>query len=110
MAATQDLLSELHEQVAQSLSAALAVNVEAQNLLNRFRDELPAEVVVFLGGLVGTSPSLITAATKFLKDNNISCEESTTSAAMDLKGKLRAKKEQARGIGPALVRDLPFDA
>lgn len=110
MAATQDALSELHEQVAQSLSAALAVNETARELLQMYGDDLPDPVATFMRTLVGTSPSLITAATKFLKDNNISCEESTTSAAIDLKGRLRAKKEQARGIGPALVRDLPFDA
>lgn len=70
--ATDKELSILHKQLATAFRVALEAKDEALALLNEYED-LPDAVKGFLERFTAPNPSLLTAAAKFLKDNNITC-------------------------------------
>jgi hypothetical protein len=90
MAADEVALGELHNAVAKVLTKAL----EGQELPGYFDEDKQEEVD---GGFIPPSAAIIAAATKFLKDNNITCTPSKDNALGDLEDamKRRQAKRQA---------------
>jgi len=98
--ATESQLATLHGKVAEVMTAALDQSDRAANLLDKYRsesfkegDKLPADILRFLEDTKEVNPSLLTSATKFLKDNNISCDASEDSRVSELQEKLRNKRK-----------------
>lgn len=96
--ATEDQLSLLHKRVAETMIAALDQSATALLLLDEYRDKLPAKVVDFIEECAEVSPSLLTSATKFLKDNNISVDMDQNGELSDLQEKLKEKRTKLRSI------------
>lgn len=67
-------LALLHKRVAETLLASLNDSETASDLLNEYGDELPSKVKYFLEEISRVNPALLTVATKFLKDNDISAD------------------------------------
>lgn len=97
--ATEAELGTLHRRVAETMIKALDQSEVASGLLIKYPDDLPSDVVDFLESFVDVNPSLLTAATKFLKDNHISCDPEEDSALSELENKLQAKKGNVTSIG-----------
>ena len=100
--ATENELSVLHKRVARSLIKQLDQSETADNLLQEFEGDLPSPVVNFLNDLTQVPPALIQAATKFLKDNDISCDPVQETGMQSLQEKL---KKRASVSGISLVVD-----
>lgn len=92
--ATDKELGELHALVAKGFKQGLANSERAVRLLAEHGDELPDEVKAFLVDQMETSPSLLTAATKFLKDNDITCVIEDNAELSDLQKTLEAKRKR----------------
>ena len=104
--ATEDQLAALHGHLAKTFTAALEQSTRASTLLAVERDEpLPDDIVDFLESFVEVNPSLLTAATKFLKDNNISCPLGESSDLDELKATLNKKRQDGKGN----VVNIPLD-
>lgn len=97
--ATEQQLATLHGKVAESMTAALDNSSRAIYLLSKHED-LPKDVKKFLMDASDVNPSLLTAITKFLKDNNISADMDQNNALSTLKDSLDRKK--------ASVTKLPY--
>ena len=93
-------LSVLHKQVASAFSQALQAKEEAQQLLDEHGSELPDAVKWFLEKYAVPNPSLLAAATKFLKDNNITC---VIEDSAELSNTARLLQEKRR------VTDMPVE-
>jgi hypothetical protein len=87
MAADETALGALHTQVAKVLTVALA----GQELPGYFDEDLQKEVE---GGFIPPSAAIIAAATKFLKDNNITCTPSKDNALGELEDAMKRRKEK----------------
>lgn len=85
MSATEQRLGELHAKVAEVLSEAL----EGEELPG-YKDEETGEIVP--PKKLAPSAAIIAAATKFLKDNEITCAASDSNAL----GVLEKKMEERR--------------
>ena len=94
--ATEDQLAKLHNRVAETMIAALDQADRAAHLLIKYtvdeETELPSDVRKFLEDSQEVNPSLLTSATKFLKDNNISCDPAEDEHLSDLESRLKKKK------------------
>lgn len=97
--ATDKDLSALHKKVAKAMIVALDSCEAAQELLDgSFEDEegeeifIPDEVRLYLKKQVQASPSLLTAVTKFLKDNDITCQVEEDESMTDLEKRLEDKR------------------
>lgn len=91
--ATEQELSTLHKKVAETMVAALEQSDKASALLVKYLDtELPNDVVRFLEEAKEINPSLLTSATKFLKDNNISCDVGEDEDLTKLENRLQSKR------------------
>jgi len=90
MAASETKLGALHEKVAEVLLDALE-----GDLIPGYTEENPAtgEVVEVPDRKLPASAAIIAAATKFLKDNNITCAPSQDNAVGSLVDKLKAKQK-----------------
>lgn len=92
--ATETDLAALHGQLAKTFVSALNQCERASTLLEVERDEpLPDDIIDFLESFVDVNPSLLTAATKFLKDNNISADPGEDSGLDELKKELAQKRK-----------------
>lgn len=104
--ATETELSTLHRKVAESMISALDQSDRATRLLLKYvgGDEmvLPDDILRFLEEVKEVNPSLLTSATKFLKDNNISCDMGEDENLSELENRL---KEKRRGN----VAQISFD-
>lgn len=92
MAATEKVLGALHEKVAEVLSLAL----DGEELPG-YEDPETGEVVP--PKRLAASAAIIAAATKFLKDNDITCTPSENNALGTLEAQMEArrlKREAAR--------------
>ena len=94
--ATDKELAELHAKVAKAMSRALDSSDRAETLLNEYEDELPAPVVMFLEHQINANPSLLTAITKFLKDNEITAQREESTEMTELEERLQKKKSRVR--------------
>lgn len=95
--ATSKELGALHKRVAKAMLVALESNEKAQLLLDEFGAELPDQVRDFLEECSNSNPALFQAVTKFLKDNDVTCqieEDETTSALQQ-----RLAKKKTRNVG-----------
>lgn len=84
MAADETALGALHTKVAEVLNLAL----EGEELPG-YTDEETGEV--FPAKRLAPSAAIIAAATKFLKDNNITCAPSQDNALGELEAKMRER-------------------
>ena len=95
--ATEDTLSSLHGKVAETIIDTLDQSDTAAHLLVKYSKPtddfqgLPTDVVKFLQQVREVNPSVLTVATKFLKDNNITCDGSEESEMTDLAMRLQNK-------------------
>jgi hypothetical protein len=85
MAADEKVLGELHTAVAKVLTEAL----KGQELPGYFDPETSQEVP---GQTLPPSAAIIAAATKFLKDNNITCAPSKDNALGELEEAMKARR------------------
>lgn len=92
--ATEDQLAQLHRKVAETMVAALDQSDRAGHLLAKYalEDTLPRDVQKFLEDAREINPSLLTSATKFLKDNNISCDPGEDENLAELEDRLKRKR------------------
>ena len=93
--ATEDQLAALHGKVAENMISALEQADEATALLVKYYDDknLPSDVRKFLSKIQVVSPSLLTAITKFLKDNNISSDVTEDENLSELQKRLSEKRK-----------------
>lgn len=105
MAATEKKLGLLHEKVADVLIEALE-----GDLIPGYTEENPAtgEITEVPDRRLPASAAIIAAATKFLKDNAITCTPSEENALGALESKL--KERQARRASKFELRDAAKDA
>lgn len=97
--ATEEQLAILHKKVAETMTDALDQADVAARLIIKYKDgELPDDVVRFLENAREVNPSLLTSATKFLKDNNISCDPEESSEVKDLEARLKAKRQSKGNV------------
>lgn len=99
--ATEKELANLHKKVAAVLTESLSSTDEATYLVETY-PELPQEVYDFLVKLTIPSAAVLQIATKFLKDNNISCDADTDHGINELKDSLAHK----RRLSVCSARDL----
>lgn len=98
--ATDVLLGELHGRLAKSMLQALSASESAQALLDEHDGELPESVVSFLSKTAGTNPSLLTAISKFLKDNDITCAIEDNDEMSELEERLKNKRKRVGNVVP----------
>lgn len=96
--ATEDALGVLHGKVAETMTAALDQSDRAASLLIEFEEDLPHKVKRFLEEVREVNPSLLTSATKFLKDNNISCDAGEDEKLSELEDRLKKKRNNVTTI------------
>lgn len=96
--ATDKELGKLHAKVAQVMLKALESSDTAGLLLDEFMDELPEKVVDFLEKQVTVNPALLQAVTKFLKDNEVTCQIDEDESMSDLQKRL-AEKRTRKSVG-----------
>ncbi len=99
--ATEQQLAVLHSRVASSMIAALEQADRATALLVKYsideKTRLPRDVERFLEEAREVNPSLLTSATKFLKDNNISCDPEEDAGLSELAQQLANKRQEGKG-------------
>lgn len=102
--ASEKELSTLHSQVAKAMSKALEDANTAEFLLRYYdaeetQETIPSKIRDFLEEAATVSPSLLTAITKFLKDNEITAQpedEEMNSLAERLKNKPRRSTSEVK--------------
>lgn len=96
--ASDKTLGELHGKLASSMLRALENSDAAMALLEEYEAELPEAVVLYLSKQADANPALLTAVSKFLKDNAITCaiEDSEELGALE---KLIQSKPPRKSIG-----------
>lgn len=92
MSATEKELAELHVKVANILVKKLDQCKTAEALIAEHAGELPEDVVEFLCEIQDASPALLTVATKFLKDNEITVNKDDSQELSDLDKRLKEKR------------------
>lgn len=90
--ATDKVLGQLHGKLAASMLKALEAADEAANLIEEFSEEIPPEVYAYLEKQRDASPALLTAVSKFLKDNDITCAIEDTPEMTELAQTLAQKR------------------
>jgi len=94
--ATDKLLGELHGRVAKTMLEALEASDQAQGLLDEYETDLPNDVVNYLKKSAMNNPALLTAVTKFLKDNSITCVIEDNNDMSELEERLKNKRHKKR--------------
>lgn len=98
--ATENELAKLHKKVAVTMSKALEQSGTATLLLDRYigDDEykIPQAIIDFLEEVCVVNPTLLNAATKFLKDNDITVDISDSRDLQELDDLIEARKANAR--------------
>lgn len=102
--ATDKLLGELHGKLATSMLEALKASDQAKALLDEYADELPGAVTAFLSKHADANPALLTAVSKFLKDNSITCAIEDNDEMSELEQRL-AKKRERKQVGNVIPMD-----
>lgn len=104
MAANEKTLGNLHDKVARVLSDALD------------GDELPEVIddetgeVIAPAKRLAPSAAIIAAATKFLKDNNITCVPTEDNALGELQRKMEERRNKRVRISEADILDAKHQA
>lgn len=94
--ATDLELGQLHSLLARSMQRALTSSDKAAELLDEFIQDLPQPVIEYLQESVDISPALMTAVSKFLKDNAITCAIEDSEEMTDLQKRLANKTRRKR--------------
>ena len=97
-AASERALADLHSQLAKSMTKSLQQTEIAELLLVEYRDELPKRVVKFLEDASTASPALLAAISKFLKDNEITCQPDEDEGMSVLEQTLKNKRRKVSDI------------
>lgn len=100
MAATEGRLGALHEKVAEVLIEAL----DGEELPGYTEQGEDGEDIVHPPKRLAPSAAIIAAATKFLKDNDITCAPAANTAVNDLREKM-AEKNRQRALRAADIAD-----
>lgn len=95
-AANEEVLGTLHQKVATVMVRALEQIEVAQDKFDEAVAEGPAEDAVLIRPDV--SPALLSAMTKFLADNKITCNPAESKAQSALEERLRNKGKR-RSVG-----------
>lgn len=90
-AGTEKQLAALHKKLTTSMLDALDTSDTAIILLGKFPD-LPDEVTEFLRNACDVNPALLTAVSKFLKDNDIKCPVEESKELNSLEQRLKRKR------------------
>ncbi|WCA46241.1 terminase small subunit [Caulobacter phage DCM] len=90
MAANESKLGDLHDKVAEVLIKALE-GTSIPAVVNEETGEVEAEAV-----FMPPSAAFITAATQFLKNNNITCTPADDNKLGELEASLKAQQERRR--------------
>lgn len=98
--ATDKLLGELHGKLAKSMLTALDASERAGELLDEFGDDLPGAVQAFLIKHADANPALLTAVSKFLKDNSITCAIEDDEQMSELEERLKNKRKRVGNVIP----------
>ena len=101
--ASETELAKLHGRVAQTMLEALDNQSCAAALIVEFNGELPDKVLTFLEKVRTPNPALLTAVSKFLKDNDITAALDDSDTMTELEKRLSAKRNR-----PRAVNDIPF--
>ena len=96
--ANESNLGKLHEKLAEVMLEALTSQDEAGFLLDEYKNEVPEAVLKFLEKVSQINPSLLTAITKFLKDNDITCQPEEGDRVSALQAKLAGKRRSVADI------------
>lgn len=96
--ASEKVLAQLHSQLAATMTKSLQQNEWAQNLLDEYAEELPRAVVKFLEAASASNPALMAAVSKFLKDNEITCQPDDSEELSELAQTLKNKPRRVSGI------------
>ena len=98
-AASDKALAGLHNQLARSMTQSLLSNEVAAALLLEFKDaELPHKVIKFIENSAVANPALMSAISKFLKDNEITCQVEESEELSALAKNLRSKPKRVSDI------------
>lgn len=98
--ASDKILGELHGKLAEAMLNSLATSDNASDLLEKhFEEGLPEDVREFLESVARPNPALLTAITKFLKDNDISCVVADDEQVTKLEQKLKEKQTSRKRVG-----------
>lgn len=109
--ATDKELGGLHSLLAKQMREALESSNEARDLLDALAangEELPPAVEAFLEKSASANPALLTAVSKFLKDNNITCAIEDSEDMTALQRQLKSKKKHSVGNVVALDTEKDF--
>ena len=98
--ASDKILGDLHGKLAKSMLSALESSDTAQDLLTAYGEELPIEVIQFLTKLSSNNPALLTAVSKFLKDNDITCSIEESHELSELEIRLANKRKRVGNVVP----------
>ncbi len=101
--ASETELAKLHGKVAQTMIEALDNQSVATALVIEYGAELPDEVLAFLKKVQTPNPALLTAVSKFLKDNDITAALDDSDTMTELEKRLQSKRNRTR-----TVQDVPF--
>ncbi len=93
--ASEQKLSALHGHVADALITSIGQADLAVVLLAKHPD-LPAGVKTFLENCSDVHPSLLTVATKFLKDNHISVDGEDSTELGELEKQLKDNRKKSK--------------
>lgn len=96
--ATDKELGTLHAKLAKAMLDALDASDEAQVLLNETDPgDMPDAVIAFLEKAAASNPALLTAVSKFLKDNDITCSVEDSPELSALEQRLKSKPRKSVG-------------
>lgn len=84
-------LGLLHGALARAMIQQLKSTDDAAALIDEYHDELPGDVLAFLEKQSSANPALLSAITKFLKDNNITCSIEDSDEMSELAQRLANK-------------------
>jgi hypothetical protein len=99
MKASDKMLGELHGHLAKAMLSTLSANDRAATILETY-DDLPDEVREFLEDLSNTNPAFLTAVSKFLKDNQITCSIEDSKELSELEQTLQNKRKRVGNVIP----------
>lgn len=100
-AATEESLGKLHEKVARVMTNVLDVYETSQEVYLKVAEAAgdDVEVLVALPPAPEVSAPMLSAITKFLNDNKISCEANDAGAVSDLARTLEERRKNRRTVG-----------
>lgn len=106
-AATEESLGLLHEKVAKVMTNVLDVYEVSQEVYLAAAEQVGdnPELLAALPAAPEVSAPMLSAITKFLNDNKISCEASTEGAASELAKTLEERRKNRRKVGNVVHLD-----